>query len=195
MTRQPILTTDRLVLRAFDLADVADVHRLLDNPEMLGSTRNIPEPYEEGMAEAWIATHAGAFDQGTQAVYAVTLQGQGRLIGAVGLTIHRDDNRAELGYWVARSEWGQGYATEAAGAILRYGFERLGLRRIHADCLTRNPASARVLRKLGLAFEGRLRRHVLKRGMPEDLDLYGILRDEYRPGAAADSIQSNSVGD
>ena len=67
--------------------------------------------------------------------------------------------------------------------MLRYGFEVLGLHRIHADCLGRNPASARVLRKLGMTSEGRLRQHARKRGLYEDLDLYGILRDEFPPEA------------
>lgn len=132
------------------------------------------------MAEAWIATQADAFDRGELAAFALDMKLGGRLIGAAGLTIHRGDDRAELGYWVARPEWGKGYATEAAGAMLRYGFVALGLHRIHADCLSRNPASARVLEKLGMTFEGRLREHAKKSGTYEDLDCYGILRSEYR---------------
>lgn len=188
MTRQPILSTERLILRPFELTDAPEVRRLAGDPDVSGNALNIPEPFEEGMAEAWIATHADAFDRGELAAFAVIRKDGGRLVGAAGLTIHRHDDRAELGYWIARAEWGKGYATEAAGAVLRYGFESLALHRIHADCLARNPASGRVLRKLGMAFEGRLRRHARKRGTFEDLDLYGILRDEYLPGVAADRM-------
>ena len=180
MPRQPTLSTGRLVLRPFELSDAPEVRRLAGDPEVSGSALNIPEPFEEGMAEAWIATHADAFDRGELAAYAVTTKEGGRLVGAAGLTIHRHDDRAELGYWVARPEWGKGYATEAGREMLRYGFEVLGLNRIHADCLARNPASARVLRKLGLTFEGHWRQHARKRGVYEDLDLFGILRSEYR---------------
>ena len=75
-------------------------------------------------------------------------------------------------------------ATEASAALLEYGFDVLGLERIHAAHFPRNPASGRVLQKLGMRQEGTLRSHLVKWGVPEDLSIYGILREEFTPWRA-----------
>ena len=103
----------------------------------------------------------------------------GALVGAIGLDIRRAHDSAELGYWVGAEFWNRGYCTEAALAILDYGFERLQLNRVHAAHLERNPASGRVLLKLGMQREGELRQHLKKLERYEDLVLYGILREEW----------------
>ena len=87
--------------------------------------------------------------------------------------------RAELGYWIGKPYWGQGYCTEAARATLDFGFEQLGLNRIFAHHFARNPASGRVMQKIGMTREGRLRQHVKKWDAFEDLELYGILKDHW----------------
>ena len=99
------------------------------------------------------------------------------MIGAVGLRIEREDQRAELGYWIGRPYWNQGYCTEAARAVLDFGFEQLGLNRIYASHFTRNPASGRVMQKLGMTHEGRLRQHVRKWDAFEDVEVYAVLRE------------------
>jgi ribosomal-protein-alanine N-acetyltransferase len=105
-----------------------------------------------------------------------------RLMGQTSLAIRRRHARAELGYWIGKRFWNDGYCTEASRAVVRYGFEALGLERILARYPPRNPASGRVMQKLGMVHEGRLRKHVRKWGQFEDLELYGILRKEYTPG-------------
>jgi RimJ/RimL family protein N-acetyltransferase len=100
------------------------------------------------------------------------------VIGAVGLRVDRDHARAELGYWIGKPYWGRGYATEAARAALRWGFDSLGLERIYAYHFARNAASGRVLRKIGMTPEGIARRHVRKWGEYHDSPLYSILRGE-----------------
>jgi RimJ/RimL family protein N-acetyltransferase len=103
------------------------------------------------------------------------------LIGVVGLQqIARDRLRAELGYWIGVPWWGKGYATEAARAVVRYGFDELGLHKIHAHYLTRNPASGKVLERVGMRREGMLREEVRKWGRFEDVILCGILRSDPR---------------
>jgi len=97
------------------------------------------------------------------------------LCGGVGLRIESDHRRAELGYWIGVPHWGNGYATEAAGAVVNYGFSMLGLRRIFASHFANNSASARVLRKIGMRREGCQRAHVLKWGQFIDLELYGMV--------------------
>lgn len=177
---QSSLETGRLLLRPFTLADAPAVQSLAGAVEIASTTLQVPHPYEDGMAEVWILTHAPAYEAGTQAVFAITERTGGLLVGATGLTIEPAHARAELGYWIGVPYWGRGYATEAARALLELGFERLGLHRIQATYLTRNPASGRVMQKLGMHPEGVLRQHVRKWGVFEDLAVYGILAAEWR---------------
>ena len=95
---------------------------------------------------------------------------------------------------IAVPHWNLGYATEAARAVLAYGFGELGLRRIHAGHLTRNPASGRVMEKLGMEPEGVFRQHILKWAVPEDVAHRGILREEFRgtSGSPGDSPGSTA---
>lgn len=131
------------------------------------------------MAEEWIATHEPEYDDGKAATFAVVRKEDARLIGAVGLRIDRGINKAELGYWVGKPFWNRGYATEAAIAILGYGFDELRLNRIQAGHLARNPASGRVMEKAGMALEGTARQNAIKWGQYEDLVYYGILRENW----------------
>jgi RimJ/RimL family protein N-acetyltransferase len=97
------------------------------------------------------------------------------------LEIEPAHRRAELGYWIGVPHWSRGYATEAARAALHYGFETLQLERIFASHFRHNPASGRVLKKLGMRHEGCLRAHILKWGEFVDLEAYGLLRSEFIP--------------
>ncbi len=182
MTPRPTLETDRLTLRAFDMLDADDVQRLAGDPAIADTTLNVPHPYEDGLAEDWIATHQRKFKSLQQLTLAITLKPGGQLIGAIGLEISKRFNRGELGYWMGRDFWGQGYCTEAARAVLEYAFETLRLNRIHACHITRNPASGRVMQKLGMTNEGVFREHVRKNGKFEDTQEYGMIRSEWHPG-------------
>jgi [ribosomal protein S5]-alanine N-acetyltransferase len=177
MTKQPLLPSARLVLRPFSTADAPVVHKLVQEREIASTTLNIPHPYEDGMAEAWIATQETAWLRGEIATFAITEPSEG-IVGAISLTIEASHQRAEAGYWVGLPFWGRGYATEALSAIIALGFSQLNLNRIHASHMTRNPASGRVMIKAGMSFEGCLRQHVLKWGKFEDLAIYAILRSE-----------------
>jgi [ribosomal protein S5]-alanine N-acetyltransferase len=173
----PTLRTERLILRPFRREDAPVVQRLAGAREVADTTLTIPHPYLDGMAENWIATHEEAWKQQDRATFAITTEEQG-LIGAVGLHLRLAHQRAELGYWIGLPFWNRGYATEAAQAIVAFGFETLGLNRIHASHLTRNPASGRVMEKAGMRFEGTMRQHVSRWGRLEDLNEYAILRSD-----------------
>ena len=172
---QPVLETPRLLLRPFVLADAADVQRLAGAPEVADTTLNLPHPYREGVAEAWIGSHASRFAEGGGVNYAITFRADGALMGSISLIVTRQHRRAELGYWLGVPFWGQGYMTEAAGALVARGFALLDLHKIEATHMTRNPASGRVMEKVGMTLEGLLREHVFKNGGLEDLAVYGIL--------------------
>lgn len=179
MLPQPILYTSRLTLRPFTLADAPDVQRMAGAPEVASTTAAIPHPYLDGMAEEWIGGHAAALENDSNVTYALILKDNGALLGAIGLHVTLEHGRAELGYWVGHDYWGQGYCTEAAAEMLRYGFETLGLHRIFARHLRRNPASGRVMQKTGMAQEGCMREHFLKWGQYEDVVFYGLLRRDW----------------
>jgi RimJ/RimL family protein N-acetyltransferase len=180
MKPRPIIETERLILRPFSLDDAPEVQRLAGERDIAANTLTIPHPYEDGMAEEWISTHQEGFDKGELFNLAITRRSDGALIGAIGLVVKPQHECAELGYWVGKPYWNRGYCTEAARALVGYGFESLGLNRIYSHHFVRNPASGRVMQKIGMAHEGRLRQHVKRWGAFEDLEQYGILRNEYQ---------------
>lgn len=179
MKRGPTLTTRRLILRPFVLPDAPDVQRLAGDWAIADTTLNVPHPYQDGMAEEWISTHQPRYDAGELVSFAITLQETADLVGAIGLVVSKRFQRAELGYWVGRPYWNRGYCTEAGLAVLEYAFTTLRLHRVNASHLARNPASGRVMQKLGMTYEGLARQHVKRWESYEDLALYGILRDEW----------------
>lgn len=175
---QPTLHTARLILRPFTAKDEAEVYRIVSDREIAANTMHIPHPYPEGMAAEWIDRVTSRWETGESAVFAATERGAGRIVCAAGLEIDPPHKRGELGYWVAREFWNCGYASEAARAVVAFGFRELGLHRVAAHHYSRNPASGRVMQKIGMRWEGRLRQHVLKWSVFEDIEMYGILADE-----------------
>jgi RimJ/RimL family protein N-acetyltransferase len=180
----PTLHTRRLVLRPFVPSDANAVHVLAGAREVASTTLNVPHPYERPMADAWIAAHAATFAAGTGVTFALVQREGDALVGAMGLARSPRFQSAELGYWVGVPYWGLGYATEAVHAVLDWAFaavpDGLGLHRVHASHLTRNPSSGRVMQKAGMRWEGCRREHVLKWDRFEDLAIYGVLVDEWR---------------
>lgn len=179
MNTLPTLTTNRLLLRPFQLSDASDVQRLAGDRDVASTTLRIPHPYKDGMAEEWIGTHADKFTKGEAVSLAMTLRDAGMLVGAVGLEICKEHSRSELGYWIGTPYWGQGYATEAAKALVEHGFQIIGLNRIYAHHIVRNPASGRVMLKIGMRHEGTLRQHTKKWDAFEDVEVYGMLKCDF----------------
>jgi ribosomal-protein-alanine N-acetyltransferase len=176
---QPTLKSQRLVLRPLALEDAPIVERLAGEKDVASTTRLIPHPYPPGMAEKWINSLPELYQRAEMINWGISLNG-GPLLGSIRLTLNPADNHAELGYWVGKPFWNNGYCTEAARIVVSYGFDRLDLERIYANYMARNPASGRVLTKLGMIQEGLLRRHRRKFGRYEDLIVCGITRSEWQ---------------
>jgi len=155
---------------------------LADAPEIAEMTLSIPHPYPPGAAEGWISTHAARWEQEEGLDLAIERRDDGVLMGAIGLVVQPEHSRAALGYWIGVPYWGQGYATEAGREVVRYAFDELGLNRVYAFHFTRNPASGRVLQKIGMVYEGVRRAHTLKGSEYLDDEAYGILRDDHPDG-------------
>ncbi len=176
---RPTLKTERLTLRPFTQDDVPAVQLHCGSYEVALNTLMIPHPYPEGAAAEWMAKHDDDFEQNRIVHFAID---DGQLVGAMGLVM-KDEGIAEIGYWIGVPFWGRGYATEAARAVVRYGFEERGLERIFAMHFGRNPQSGRVLQKIGMEYEGTLRRHLKKWEEYVDLVCYGVLREEWLSAA------------
>ena len=180
MPETVILRTARLLLRPLSLADAPRVESLVSDPEVARTTANIPHPYPPGGAEAYIKAHLAAGDSAGEIVWAITEAAEG-LVGTIGLRNNAAQLKGELGYWIGKPYWRRGYATEAGTAIVRHGFLDLNLNRVFAHHMARNPASGRVLQKIGMRHEGTLRQDLRRDGRFEDLELYGILCSEFAP--------------
>lgn len=176
---QPTLPTPRLLLRPYQPEDAAATAAAFGTAEVARTTLRIPHPYEPRRAGEFIATATLGWANGTCAVFAGIDRGTGEIVSSAGLTIEPEHRRADLGYAIRPDYWGQGYATEIATALLEFAFVDLDLERVHASTFLVNPASARVLDKIGMKPEGVLRRHILKWGTWHDLAMYGILREEF----------------
>jgi RimJ/RimL family protein N-acetyltransferase len=153
--------TKRLTLRPGWPEDAPALHRAVAHEEVVRMLAQVPWPYELGHAEAFLARPRGICD--------VTLLILSRepdcpgLVGAVGIHPTSEGER-ELGYWLTPGAWGRGYATEAAGAMVAIARHTLGLKRLVSGHFVDNPASGRVLRKLGFRPVGVAQRFCAGRG-------------------------------
>ncbi len=175
----PSLESKRLLLRPFVPADATTIQLLASDKRIAATTLSIPHPYPEGAAANWLAQQAKLIDQAKLLPFAITRKTDAELLGVVSLHPNSAHDKAELGYWLGVPYWGQGYTSEAAARVLAYGFEVLKLNRIHAHCFAENSASKRVLEKIGMAYEGRLRQEIKKWDNYVDVLCFGILRAEY----------------
>lgn len=163
----PTIATSRLLLRPFTLDDAPAVEQLAGDRDVAATVLPIPHPYELRMAEDWIGQQEEQFRRGEEVTWAIALlPGPGgpppSLIGSISLRVNREHEHAELGYWIGKPYWGQGFATEAARAVIGYGFSVLNLNRIYARHMKQNTASGHVMEKAGMTYEGCLRQHVKK---------------------------------
>jgi RimJ/RimL family protein N-acetyltransferase len=144
------------------LAHAGAVQRLACDPGVIATT-NLPDPYPEHGAEAWIRYLRPRHEAGVEYAFAMIAgpeeAGAEQVVGVCGL-LDVSAEAAEMGYWVGRPFWGRGYATAACAQLVAFAFDRVPVRRLHAYPLARNRASCRVLEKLGFALEGlRLNRY------------------------------------
>ena len=181
MPEQPTLQTERLLLRPLTALDVPVLVREAGRREIADTTISIPHPYSEEQGRQWIADTAAQFARGKVVVFSIQLKSEGNLIGTIGLRdIDLEHSQAEMGFWMAVAHWGHGYTTEAARALLAFAFERLRLNRIYAHHMVRNPASGRVLARIGMQHEGVHRQRVRKWGVFEDVVAMAALSQEFR---------------
>lgn len=176
-----LIETDRLQLREIEEGDFDAIHDYGSDPEVVQyvawgpNTEQVSRDFvENSLAKA-------AAEPRLDYVLAVVPRDGRELVGTVGLYLpFAEAHSAMLGYAYGRGAWGQGFATEAARPMLALAFDVLHLDRVWASCDPENGASARVLEKIGMSLEGRLRHDQNIRGVLRDSLVWGILRDEWR---------------
>jgi [ribosomal protein S5]-alanine N-acetyltransferase len=179
MFRPKTIETERLLLRPLQIEDAPSFLEIWSDPE---AVRYFSFPPMESIeqAQARIAEKLQVFSDGKGIVFVIESKSDREVLGDCG--IHNVDlhaRRAELGYCLGRPHWGNGYMAEAVKALIAYGFEEAGLRRMEADIDPRNTPSIQLVERLGFKREGYLRkRWVTGTGEVADSVIYGLLEDE-----------------
>ena len=159
LSERPGLTTERLSLRGLTEGDVDAIVSIVGNWEVARCLARVPHPYGPADARFFLEQVVP-----TEWVWAITLRGFDDLVGAIGLTPEKSEHTAELGYWLSPPHWGCGIATEATRSVVSFGFGTLGLPYLTSSYFENNPASGRVLQKLGFVETDRVMRPCLATG-------------------------------
>jgi RimJ/RimL family protein N-acetyltransferase len=176
----PTLRTPRLLLRPFTPADTDAIFAVMGNPRVMVYWDSPPWT-ERAQAERFIEASLRMEQEASGARFAIERAADGVVLGQCGFFRWNPTFRSgAIGYCLAEAAWGQGVATEAIGAMLHWAFETLDLNRVQAELDTRNPASARVLEKLGFEREGTLRQDCIVAGDVSDSWVYGLLRKDWK---------------
>ena len=182
------------MLRPLAPADAESLHRLVNDFEVVRNLEVVPFPYPRELADDWIASTTKEIGEGTAYHLAITgdEDGQEVLVGVIGLRLDTAVRTGRLGYWVGRRFWGHGVATEAAGRLIRWALANLSIDRIVADVATDNPASAAVLRRIGLRQTGEGEGHFLARGRSAPIWLFAATRNDI---FGHTEVATNAAGD
>ncbi|HEX8228630.1 MAG TPA: GNAT family N-acetyltransferase [Chloroflexia bacterium] len=177
-----VLETERLKLRRLKMEDANDLFEYASDPEVARYV--MFEPYRSLDDSRAYRHRVLSRPPGSGSItLGMEHRETGKLLGRIVIFLDSEhDARGELAYTLNRSYWGHGYTVEAAKAVIDHGFRHLRLHRIQASCFPENVASARVLDKIGMSYEGTLRQYMLIKGAYQDLKMYSILRSEWPSG-------------
>ncbi len=175
------IETKRLLLRDWETSDAPSAYEYASDPIVVRfmpwgpNTLSQTQVFIRKVRRLRFAKPRRSFE------LAVVLKSDNRVIGGCGIRIKNPPLReGDLGYAFDRHYWGKGYATEATRALIRFGFTKLKLHRLWATCDNKNRASARVLEKSGLHFEGLLRENLFQKNRWRDTRLYAMLEKDIK---------------
>ncbi len=175
----PTLETDRLILRKMALNDAEAVFAYASDPEvtryMIWDTHRTVED-----SKAFLELAVSKYENGAEPDWGIVYKGDRRFVGTCGFASWTAEHaRAEMGFVISRDYWGRGLVPEAVRAMITFGFDGMSLNRIEARCIAENAASARVMEKAGMTYEGALRQREFIKGAYRDMKIYSILRSEF----------------
>lgn len=176
----PTLITPRLLLRPARMSDAEDMYEYSRDSEV---ARHVLWDAHTSIHQTrgYLRYLIRQYRSAAPSTFVIVLRESGRVIGTIGFMWIQTDNRsAEIGYSLSRAHWNHGYMTEALREVLDFGFTHLNLNRIEAQHECDNPASGHVMRHVGMQREGTLRQRVYNKGRFVDVDLYAILRRDFR---------------
>lgn len=175
------LNGSRIDIREMKETDLIDVHAYASQPMSREFQPWGPNTLKQSNAYIKEVLEDAKQEPRSRYVFSIIEKVEEKLIGAVEINIRNSHNQeGEIGYILHHDYWGKGYATEAGNLILEFGFTTLKLHRIFATCDPKNSSSSRVLEKIGMTLEGRLREHLrIKNGYWRDSLLYSILENEW----------------
>ena len=171
--RTVTIATPRLLLRPSEAADAGRAFEVQTSWDVTRMLRQASWPPDRDAMDAWFAAHAGEWVSGSAFRFAVTLEG--RMIGLADVNGIAGAT-GELGYWFDETCWGRGYASEAAGALVRFAFDELELAELRAGHAEDNDASGRILRRLGFRHLRDVQMHSHSRGAPVVQRQYALRR-------------------
>lgn len=177
-----MIRTKRFIIRPFKSLDAEKVYEACNDFEISKTTLGIPFPYTLEDAKNFIEYTKNAISDKKSYELAICLKEDiNEVVGCISLMgIKRPANRAELAYWVSKKHWNKGIATEAAKAMIEYGFNTLHLNSIFARFLNNNPSSGKVMQKIGMKYVGEMREHEFKNGKYCNVTYYEILRSDIK---------------
>lgn len=177
--RLPVLETPRLFLRPMTMRDAADIYDYSRDKEV---ARHVLWDAHRSLADSreYLRFMLRQYRDGRPSSYGIVLKTTGRLVGTIGfMWLSEENSTVEVGYSLARSQWGKGLTTEALHALIDMTFTYLRVHRIEAQHDLANPASGRVMLKCGMRQEGVLRGRIYNKGKFVDVALYAILREDW----------------
>lgn len=175
------LETDRLLLRPITADDAEDIVAHIGDYQIIERLAVVPYPYTHQHAQEFLSGAVERWQTGSELTFACIRKSDGQFMGLFSGRYEVEHRRMMFGYWLGRTFWNQGYITEAGRRIVDWSFERdPALVRIYAFHFGDNPASGRVMQKLGMTYEGTLRRHFLRMDDLKDCVYYGLLREEWQ---------------
>ncbi|MDR2812792.1 MAG: GNAT family N-acetyltransferase [Puniceicoccales bacterium] len=175
----PILGTERLVLRGMNSKDLDDLTEIFSDYETIYMLAFMPWPFDRNRVKIYMMNLSYAMESEHSIYWAITLPGEDRLIGVIGLTFEHEHDRAEMHFWLAKKHRSKGYMTEVARRIVDYVFRDLELNRLDINHLNVNIGSQRVIEKCGFKLECEKDDFCKKGSQYENMKFYRLLRREY----------------
>lgn len=174
-----IIETSRLILRKFNIDDVADAYKnWYSDPEVTMWLQNNVHT-DISQTKDYLSWFITSYEKADFYRWAITLKTDNKAIGSIGFTINSErDSVADLSYSLGKAFWNQGIVTEALEAVIKYALVDVGVNRLEAFHATANPASGKVMSKAGMKYEGHSRQKYKSHRGFEDCDLYAILRED-----------------
>jgi len=176
---ESVYTTERLVLRQHTLDDSVVVEENFQDIDIVRGILSLSYPCPKGVGEEWLKKILAAKEAGSVIPYAITFKDNNEIIGSISVFPNKEHKRGHIGYWLAKAHWGKGIVTEAAKKLLDMAFKHCDINRLEGTASSDNPASIRVLEKMGMKYEATLRSFLIRFDEVKDVVQYSILREEY----------------